>query len=102
MLMVCCSLLFCICFVASRLLFCGGFTWFLAALYECMDFVVLILADLLGSPVVRPADIDTTALGAAYAAGLAVGIWKEEEIFASGEKAKTDTLEDLNKPAKIK
>lgn len=48
-------------------------------------------ADLLGSSVVRPADIETTALGAAYAAGLAVGVWKEEDIFGSGEKAKTDT-----------
>ncbi|KAJ9179003.1 hypothetical protein P3X46_010837 [Hevea brasiliensis] len=50
-------------------------------------------ADLLGCPVVRPADIETTALGAAYAAGLAVGVWKEEEIFASEEKVKmTDTI----------
>ncbi len=32
-------------------------------------------ADLLGVPVVRPAIIETTALGAAYAAGLAVGVW---------------------------
>ena len=33
----------------------------------------------------RPADIETTALGAAYAAGLAVGVWTEETIFASSE-----------------
>ncbi|KAJ9559475.1 hypothetical protein OSB04_004635 [Centaurea solstitialis] len=50
-----------------------------------------IQADLLGSPVVRPADIETTALGAAYAAGLAVGVWTEEEIFANGERMKKDT-----------
>jgi hypothetical protein len=37
-------------------------------------------ADLLGSSVVRPADTETTALGAAYAAGLAVGIWTEKQI----------------------
>lgn len=41
---------------------------------------------------VRPADIETTALGAAYAAGLAVGVWTEDEIFASGEKIETTTL----------
>lgn len=41
---------------------------------------------------VRPSDIETTALGAAYAAGLAVGIWKEEDIFGSGEKANSDTI----------
>ncbi|GJY73559.1 glycerol kinase [Tanacetum coccineum] len=50
-----------------------------------------IQADLLGNPVVRPADIETTALGAAYAAGLAVGVWTEEEIFSNGERMKKDT-----------
>ncbi|XP_044497358.1 glycerol kinase-like [Mangifera indica] len=55
------------------------------------NLLMQIQADLLGSAVVRPADIETTALGAAYAAGLAVGVWKEEEIFASGERAKTST-----------
>jgi glycerol kinase len=34
-----------------------------------------IQADVLGLPVVRPATTETTALGAAYAAGLAVGFW---------------------------
>ena len=32
-------------------------------------------ADLLGVPVVRPKVTETTALGAAYLAGLAVGVW---------------------------
>ncbi|KOM27275.1 hypothetical protein LR48_Vigan406s008500 [Vigna angularis] len=45
-------------------------------------------ADLLGSSVVRPVDIETTALGAAYAAGLAIGVWKEDHIFNSQEKMK--------------
>ena len=34
-------------------------------------------ADILGVPVVRPVVIETTALGAAYAAGLAVGVWSD-------------------------
>ena len=34
-------------------------------------------ADILGVPVVRPVVAETTALGAAYAAGLAVGFWKD-------------------------
>jgi glycerol kinase len=33
-------------------------------------------ADILGSRIVRPADIETTALGAAYLAGLATGVYK--------------------------
>ncbi len=36
-------------------------------------------ADLLGVPVIRPKVAESTALGAAYAAGLAVGYWKNEE-----------------------
>jgi glycerol kinase len=35
-------------------------------------------ADMLGVPVVRPKIAETTALGAAYAAGLATGFWKDE------------------------
>ena len=35
-------------------------------------------ADLLGVPVVRPQVTETTALGAAYLAGLAVGFWQNE------------------------
>jgi glycerol kinase len=34
-------------------------------------------ADILGVPVERPAITETTALGAAYLAGLAVGYWKD-------------------------
>ncbi len=40
-------------------------------------------ADLLGVPVVRPKITETTALGAAYLAGLAVGYWKNETDVSS-------------------
>jgi glycerol kinase len=39
------------------------------------DTLMQFQADILGVPVVRPAVVETTALGAAYAAGLAVGFW---------------------------
>jgi glycerol kinase len=39
-------------------------------------------ADILGVPVVRPAVTETTALGAAYLAGLAVGFWKDVASIA--------------------
>ena len=35
-------------------------------------------SDLLNVPVIRPANTDTTALGATYLAGLAVGVWKNK------------------------
>jgi glycerol kinase len=40
-------------------------------------------ADLLGVPVVRPKVLETTALGAAYLAGLAVGFWKNADEVKS-------------------
>ncbi len=40
-------------------------------------------ADLLGVPVVRPKISETTALGAAYLAGLAIGYWKDQSELAS-------------------
>jgi glycerol kinase len=40
-------------------------------------------ADLLGVPVVRPRVTETTALGAAYLAGLAVGFWTSREEIAA-------------------
>jgi glycerol kinase len=39
------------------------------------DLLMQLQADLLGVPVLRPACVETTALGAAYLAGLAVGLW---------------------------
>jgi glycerol kinase len=39
-------------------------------------------ADLLGVPVVRPRVLETTALGAAYLAGLATGVWTSREQIA--------------------
>ena len=36
-------------------------------------------ADILGIPVIRPQVTETTALGAAYLAGLAVGYWQSQE-----------------------
>ncbi|MEO8741320.1 MAG: glycerol kinase GlpK [Casimicrobiaceae bacterium] len=40
-------------------------------------------SDLLGVPVVRPTVLETTALGAAYLAGLAVGFWKDASDVAA-------------------
>ncbi|MGZ5101053.1 MAG: glycerol kinase GlpK [Usitatibacter sp.] len=42
------------------------------------NLLMQMQADLLGVPVVRPKVAETTALGAAYLAGLAIGFWKDE------------------------
>lgn len=41
------------------------------------ELLMQFQADILGVPVIRPKVAETTALGAAYAAGLAVGFWKD-------------------------
>ena len=46
-------------------------------------FLMQFQADVLGIPVVRPAVTETTAMGAAYLAGLAVGVWKSREQVAA-------------------
>ena len=47
------------------------------------DLLMQFQADLLGVPVVRPQVIETTALGAAYLAGLAVGFWQTRAEIAA-------------------
>jgi glycerol kinase len=54
------------------------------------DFLMQFQADILGIPVVRPENTETTAAGAAYLAGLAVGFWSN-----------TDELESVWKPEKV-
>jgi glycerol kinase len=51
------------------------------------DTLMQLQADVLGVPVVRPVVAETTALGAAYAAGLATGVWKGLEELRSNWKA---------------
>ncbi len=43
------------------------------------ELLVQFQADVLGVPVIRPEVTETTALGAAYAAGLAVGFWSDQD-----------------------
>jgi glycerol kinase len=45
------------------------------------DLLMQFQADILGVPVVRPQVAETTSLGAAYAAGLAVGFWDDQEAL---------------------
>jgi glycerol kinase len=47
------------------------------------DLLLQFQADILAAPVLRPSFTETTALGAAYAAGLAVGIWRDPAEIAS-------------------
>ncbi len=47
------------------------------------DLLLQIQADVLGIPIVRPKNVETTALGAAYFAGLTTGLWRDQEEIAA-------------------
>ena len=57
------------------------------------DFLMQFQADITGIPVDRPQCIESTALGAAYLAGLAVGFWKD-----LNEVKKNRTVDEVFKP----
>jgi len=47
------------------------------------DFLMQFQADILGAQVERPEVIESTALGVAYLAGIAAGLWKKEDIISN-------------------
>ena len=51
------------------------------------DWLMQFQADILGAPVVRPKVVETTSLGAAYAAGLAVGYWRSTDDIRENWRA---------------
>ncbi|GAG15064.1 unnamed protein product, partial [marine sediment metagenome] len=47
------------------------------------DFLCQFQSDILGIPVVRPRHMETTAQGAAFAAGIAVGLWDDADTVSA-------------------
>ena len=62
------------------------------------NFLMQFQSDILNVPVVRPESLETTGLGAAFAAGLAVGVWKDlgeiREMWAVHTKWNPNMEED--------
>jgi len=64
------------------------------------ELLMQFQSDVLNVPVIRPKVAETTALGAAYAAGLAVGFWGEvEDLRANWAKDKewTPSMDDAER-----
>jgi glycerol kinase len=61
------------------------------------ELLMQFQADILGVPVVRPKTVETTALGAAYAAGLAVGFWEDQESLRSNWAMDKQWLPSMSK-----
>ncbi len=68
------------------------------------NFLMQFQADILGKPVVRPMDVETTALGAAYLAGIAEGIWsgvEEVESFWRVERRFEPKMSDSERASRM-
>lgn len=64
------------------------------------DFLMQFQSDLLAVPVERPMVIETTALGAAYLAGLSVGFWKDRQEIAENwsiDRSFTVEMDDIRR-----
>ena len=69
------------------------------------NFLMQFQSDILGSKVDRPEVIETTALGAAYLAGLAVGYWKDQEDISTNwalSKSFTPKMESFKREFLLK
>ncbi len=60
------------------------------------DTLMQFQSDILGIPVVRPPVLETTALGAAYLAGLAADLWKNVEDIGNGMRAERQFLPGMD------
>ena len=68
------------------------------------NFLMQFQADILGKPVVRPADVETTALGAAYLAGIAEKVWsgtEEVEHFWRVERTFEPRMRDSERDSRM-
>lgn len=69
------------------------------------DFLMQIQADIMNAPVKRPRCVETTAIGAAYLAGLAVGYWaSKEEVIKNWavDKLFKPNISDIKRTTMIK
>ncbi|RDU24311.1 glycerol kinase GlpK [Anaerosacchariphilus polymeriproducens] len=69
------------------------------------DFLMQSQADMINAPVNRPKCVETTAMGAAYLAGLAVGYWKSKEDVLKNwaiDKTFTPVISEEERAKKIK
>ena len=66
------------------------------------NFLMQFQADILGVSVIRPQIIETTALGAAYLAGLATGFWKDKKEISQKWKENREFTPSMNEERKEK
>ncbi|HEY8100446.1 MAG TPA: glycerol kinase GlpK [Burkholderiaceae bacterium] len=67
----------------------------------CNNFLMQFQADILGVVVVRPVVTETTALGAAYLAGLAVGFWSSQQEIAAQWQVERQFLPSMSQNERL-
>ena len=68
------------------------------------NFIMQFQSDIIGTPVMRPKCVETTAMGAAYLAGLAVGYWKSKEDVVRNwaiDRTFTPEMGDIERDQKL-
>ncbi len=60
------------------------------------DFLMQFQADIAGMPITRPKNRETTALGAAYLAGLTVGFWRDRNDLQQYSETERDFVPDMD------
>ncbi len=65
------------------------------------NFLMQIQSDLINAPVRRPKCVETTAMGAAYLAGLAVGYWKDKKDVIKNWSIDKTFYPDINEEERI-
>ena len=63
------------------------------------DLLMQMQADFLQAPVIRPAYQESTALGAAFAAGLGIGLWDEGFVFGGPSTSSSSSTSSTFSPA---
>ena len=69
------------------------------------DFLMQTQADIVNVPVIRPQCVETTAMGAAYLAGLAVGYWMNKEDVIknwTSDQIFKPSIEEADRESRIK
>lgn len=66
------------------------------------NFLMQFQADLIGAPLRRPECVETTALGAAYLAGLAVGYWADKNEIINSWKTEKEFLPQMSEEKREK
>ncbi len=66
------------------------------------NFLMQFQSDIINSAVLRPSCVETTAMGAAYLAGLAVGYWKSTEDVVANWAVDREFLPNMNRETRVK